>query len=123
MVRQAAIRPHEESSMSETVTQLKELVEEHLARNVGKDAGLIALVGGLGAIARCLSTVQRGNGHWGPLVLELRQAAADTRAGLKAAGDDPGLERLRAFADRQLAFASALEDELVRIEEGESTLV
>ena len=83
---------------------------------------LQALLGGLGTIDEVLEVARRGTSKWGPIVLELREAIADTKDALAQTKDDATLERLRAFAERQLAFASVLEDELVRLEEDESTL-
>ena len=109
--------------MSEERTQLKELVEEHLSRRSHKDAGLVGLITGLATIGEVLAATERGTAHWGALVLRLREAIASTKAALKQTRGDAGLIGLEAFADRELAFATVLEDEIVRLEEGESTLV
>ncbi len=108
--------------MSEIRKQVQELVEEHLSRGRSRDVGLIGLISGLASIGEVLITIQRGTSQWGPIVLRLRQAIADTKAALKQTPQDGSLDALRAFADRQLAFAGVLEDELVQLEEGESTL-
>lgn len=107
--------------MSETRNQVTELVEEHLSRS-GKDAPLIALVAGLAAIGELLTTIHRGNVKWGPIVLRLRQALGDTKAALALTQADASLDGLRAFAERQVAFAGVLEEELLMLEEGETTL-
>src|SRR4051794_6480389 len=108
--------------MSEQEAQVRELVEEHLSRVNANDAGLSALLGGLYMIDYVIAVARKGTQQWGPVVLRLRQGIADTKAALKQTQSDATLERLRAFADRQLAFAEALEDELVSLEEDESTL-
>lgn len=109
--------------MSEVRIQVKELVEEQLGRRGQKDAALVDAIAGLAAIHHVLATARRGTAHWGALVLRLREAIVGTKAALKQTQGDEGLAGLHAFADRELAFAAVLEDELVRLEEGESTLV
>jgi hypothetical protein len=108
--------------MSEIRNQAQELVDEHLSRGSANDAALIKLIAGLAAIGEVLAAVQAGTAHWGPIVLRLKKALADTKAALKRTQADAGLDALRTFAERQVAFAGAVEDELVQLEEQESTL-
>ena len=102
--------------------QLRELVEDHLSRGAPQDMGIAALAVGLGAIGAALAEVQSGRANWSAVRERLRQGMKDTRAGLQIAHADRRLDALRGFAERQLTFAALLDDEIVRVTAGETTL-
>ncbi|MEO8161485.1 MAG: hypothetical protein ABI588_08700 [Arenimonas sp.] len=103
--------------------QLRELVEDHLSRGYAKEFGLIGMITGLAVIGDALAEVQSGTGNWAAILERLRAGAKDVRAAVEHSRDDASLQRIRAFAERQLSFATLLEGEIVRLNAGQSTLV
>ncbi len=101
---------------SDRARQLKEMIEDHLGRNYDKDAGLIAFI-----IADALALVQNDSGNWAAVLERLRAGLRDTRAAIEHTRDDGSLARLRTFAERQVAFAALLEQEIISLQADETT--
>jgi hypothetical protein len=106
--------------------ELAELVEDHLGRSAdASSAALAAVIVGLADILSAFEDAKLKKGNWGTMLGNLRKGDELVRAALpvlKAEGGS-GVTAVVAFADRHLYFAGMMQDEIMRLQAGESTLV
>lgn len=106
--------------------ELAELVEDHL-REGADVAGnaLVSVVTGLASILAAYEDARQRKGNWAAMLANLRRGDELVRASvpiLRTTGGS-GFASLVAFADRQVYFAGMMQDEIMRLQSGESTLV
>ena len=106
--------------------ELAELVEGHL--RVGADTAsnaLLSIVTGLASIVTAYDDARQRKGNWAAMLAKLRRGDELVRAALPIlrSHGDTGFASLVAFADRQVYFAGMMQDEIMRLQSDESTLV
>lgn len=106
----------------EARAQLREMIEDHFGRDLPRNVGLIGLIGGLATLSSAFAEVQGTGGNWAVIREALKRGIVDTQAAMKHAHDDKGLERIRDFAERQVAFAAILRDDIETMLSGDSTV-
>jgi hypothetical protein len=105
-------------------TELADFVDNHLSRNPGgmTTMALASVVTGLASILTAYGDAQERRGNWGAMLANLKQGVAGIKPALntlRAAG--PAYAAVVAMADRELQFAALMQDEIVRLQAGETT--
>jgi hypothetical protein len=103
--------------------ELRDLIENHLGQSRPEQIALAGVCVGLGRIGAAFERAQDRPPNWGAALGELKRGIDDARAVLPMLKSQAGLAPLVGFAERQVAFAQLLRDEIVRLQAGESTLV
>jgi hypothetical protein len=103
--------------------ELQELVEDHLSRGKSDDISIAIVCYGLSRVGEALQRLQERSTNWGATLGLLRVGADAIRQGLPSLRQSGvPLDALLSLAERQLAFAELLQNEIVRLQAGETTL-
>jgi hypothetical protein len=106
--------------------QLADFVMDHLSRNGSTaNVALIAVMTGLSRLFAAFGDAQERKGNWGSMLDNLRGGIQLIDAGLPHLRTDggPGVADVIEMAEREVAFGRLVEEDIVRITAGESTLV
>lgn len=105
--------------------ELAELVMDHLGRHGGMaTAALASAITGLAAILSAYDDAQERRGNWGTMLGNLRKGVASIEPVLPMLRDaGPDYVAVVELAERELEFAALMQDEIVRLQAGESTNV
>jgi hypothetical protein len=106
--------------------QLADFVMDHLSHNANPaNVSLIAVMSGLAKIFTAFGDAQGRKGNWGSMLDNLRGGIQLIDAALPHLRTDggPGVADVIEMAEREVVFARLVEDDIVRITAGESTLV
>ena len=104
--------------------ELADFVADHLSRSPGgmTTAALASVITGLAGIMSAYTDAQERRGNWGQMLANLKNGVASVKPALnmlRAGG--PGYAAIVELADRELQFAALMQDEIVRLQAGEST--
>jgi hypothetical protein len=108
---------------SEALKELQELVENTLSRGKQSDLPVAVVSYGLSRIGDAIQLIQDGSHNFGAVLGELRAGAELLRQGLPELRKDPGAAALVSLCERRLPFAELLQQEIVRLQAGETTKV
>jgi len=106
--------------------QLADFVMDHLGRNASPaNVALAAVMTGLARIFTAFDDAQERRGNWGSMLDNLRGGVQLIDAALPhlRTHGGPGVADVISMAEREVAFARLVEEDIVRITAGESTLV
>ena len=104
--------------------ELAELVEDHLGRNANvTNVALASTIHGLAQIMTAYGDAQARRGNWGAMLANLKNGIANIQPALPVLrGAGPGVAAIVSMAERELQFASVMQDSIVRLQADESTL-
>lgn len=103
---------------------LAEMVMDHLGRSAGPaTAALAGVIAGLASIMIAYDDAQERRGNWGGMLANLRRGVTNIEAALPLlrSHGGAGVAAVIELAERELAFAAILHDEIVRLQAGQST--
>jgi len=104
--------------------ELAEFVMDHLGRNANRSAAALAsAIAGLANIFTAYNDAQERTGNWGGMLGNLRSGAdlLDAALPLLRERGGPGVAAVIEMGEREARFARLVEDEIVRLQAGEST--
>lgn len=107
--------------------QLADLVMDHLTRFGGtiETVSLASVIAGLASLFTAYSDAQERRGNWGAMLDNLRRGISNIEPALPhlRAHGGPGVASVIEMAERELGFAHDVQETILRLQSGESTLV
>jgi len=104
--------------------ELAEFVMDHLGRNTNPTTiALASVITGLASILSAYDDAQEKRGNWGTMLGNLRTGAdlLDVALPLLRERGGPGAAAVIEMGEREARFARLVQDEIVRLQAGEST--
>jgi len=97
---------------------------DHVSRGAGTaTVALAAVISGLASIMTAYGDAQERRGNWGGMLANLKSGMTNIEPALPLlrSHGGPGFAAVIELAERELAFAAVMQDEIVRLQAGEST--